>query len=140
VESSIAQNPSQIPVEKGLNMVVVYGLFGVALTTLLVSAATLFGAADTLQGYATYDLSQQATLEQINKESEVRQALFERYAQEGEGVSLSGYYCDPATPPVFDYKPWAREGQNWPVYSGDGYHIGDILPDGTYTHFGVCSK
>jgi hypothetical protein len=140
MEQAIAAHPSQLPREKGVSGFVLYGLFGVGAIALLLGAASLSVAYNTLAFKADVRADHSAGLAQIDRDSQTNKALFERYAEMGDSMTLNGYNCNAAERPLFDAVPWAKADETRAVYSADDYHVGNVNPDGTYTHFGYCSK
>ena len=132
--------PSPIPQEKPVSMSVVYGLVVGSVGCLLLAASSLTVAYNDFQRTVAGRYDARAAIEDINLESKVNQAEFERYAEMGDSMTLNGYNCNPEEKPLFDSLPWAKPDEVRAVFSADDYHVGNIEPDGTYNHFGYCSK
>ena len=129
---------SAIPVEKPLPGSLMFGTLLSSACAIVLAASCVAVTVHRIQSTAQLDQRKDDAIAQIDRESAIRQAAFERYAQEGSGVTLRDYVCHPTQPPVFDAVPWARPNEDWPVYDSRSVHIGNIKPDGTYRHFGYC--
>lgn len=127
-----------IPLEKQLSDSFTLSVLGAGALAALLSVVAGAAALNTVQNFVAGERATDRRITQIEQESEINQALYERTARTGVGVSLTGYLCDPISPPDFDSVPWARE-KDLPVRDRHSTLTGYVKPDGTYTHLGYCS-
>jgi len=134
--------PCPIPLERpfSIGRLILAGGSALFVTTVLAAGSLLTGV-DSIQAKWNIATNHTNTLESIDREDEVIQKKDQRYITQSYGLTLQGYKCNPSVEPDFpNVDQWAKENEPNPVYSGDGFHVGQVEADGTYSHFGYCHR